>query len=76
MLLYKKLLLMTFGRTLVLIDEHVITVGQDSTVSPGFESQWGRDFLHTSTLILGPTQPPEKWVWYLLPGGKMAGEWR
>ena len=26
--------------------------------SPGFESRWGRDFLHLSSPTLGPTQPP------------------
>jgi hypothetical protein len=30
--------------------------------SPGIESWWGRDFLHTSSLDLGPTQPPVQWV--------------
>jgi hypothetical protein len=29
---------------------------------PGFESRWGRNFSCTSTLALGPTQPPEQWV--------------
>jgi hypothetical protein len=29
---------------------------------PGIESQWGQDFLHTSRLALGPTQPPVQWV--------------
>jgi hypothetical protein len=45
--------------------------GQDSSVSiathyglygPGIESRWGRDFLHSSRLALGPTQPPTQWV--------------
>jgi hypothetical protein len=26
--------------------------------SPGIKSRWGQDFLHTSRLALGPTQPP------------------
>jgi hypothetical protein len=29
---------------------------------PGIESRWGRDFSHTSTPALGPTQPPVQWV--------------
>jgi hypothetical protein len=28
----------------------------------GIESQWGRDFSHTSRLALGPTQSPVQWV--------------
>jgi hypothetical protein len=28
----------------------------------GIESQWGRDFSHTSRLALGPTQTPVQWV--------------
>jgi hypothetical protein len=45
--------------------------GPDSSVSIatdygldglGIESQWGRDFLHTSRPALGPTQPPVQWV--------------
>jgi hypothetical protein len=30
--------------------------------SPGIESRWGRDFLHSSRPPLGPTQPPVQWV--------------
>ena len=26
------------------------------------QSQWGLDFPHPSTLVLGPTQPPIQWV--------------
>jgi hypothetical protein len=33
--------------------------GQDG---PGIESQWGRDFSHTSRPALEPTQPPVHWV--------------
>jgi hypothetical protein len=29
---------------------------------PGIEPWSGRDFLHTSRLALGPTQPPVQWV--------------
>jgi hypothetical protein len=29
---------------------------------PRIESQWGRDFSHTSRPALGPTQPPVQWV--------------
>jgi hypothetical protein len=42
---------------------------------PGIESQWGRDFLHPSTLALGPTQPPIQWVLSLFRGGKVARAW-
>jgi hypothetical protein len=29
---------------------------------PGIESQWGRDFSHTSRPALRPTHPPVQWV--------------
>ena len=29
---------------------------------PGIESRWGRDFLHLSRPVLGPTQRPVQWV--------------
>jgi hypothetical protein len=29
---------------------------------PRIESQWGRDFSHTSRPALGPTQSPVQWV--------------
>jgi len=29
---------------------------------PGIESQWGRDFPHSSRLVLESTQPPIQWV--------------
>ena len=30
--------------------------------SPGIISRWRQDFLHLSSLALGPTQPPVQWV--------------
>ena len=36
---------------------------------PGMESQWTRDFPHSSRQALGPTQPPIQWVF---PGCKSA----
>jgi len=29
---------------------------------PGIESRWGRDFPYMSRPVLGPTQPPVRWV--------------
>ena len=60
-------------------------VGRDRSVGiatpygldgPGIESRWGRDFLHPSRPILGPTQPPIQWALGLFPGGKAVGAWR
>jgi hypothetical protein len=62
-----------------------LSLGRDSTVSiatrygldgPGIESRWGRDFLHPSRPVLGPTQPPIQWARCLLPVGKVAEAWR
>jgi len=59
-------------------------VGWDSVVriascygldGPGIESGWGRDFLHQSRLVLGPTLPPVKHAMGLLPGGKAVRVW-
>jgi hypothetical protein len=35
---------------------------------PGIESQWGRNFSHTSRTSLGPTQSPVQWVPHLSRG--------
>jgi hypothetical protein len=53
------------------IEKHMLDCGPGSSAGiltdygldgPGIESQWGRDFLHTSRPALGPTQPPIQWV--------------
>jgi len=49
----------------------VCTVYRDSSVGiatrygvdgPGIEFRWGRDFPHSSSPALRPTQPPVQWV--------------
>ena len=40
---------------------------------PGIESRWGRDFLHLSRLVLGPTQLPVQWVPGLYRGKERPG---
>jgi hypothetical protein len=40
---------------------------------PGIESLWGWEFLHTSRLALGSTQPPVQWVPGLSWGVKQQG---
>ena len=42
----------------------------------GIESWWGRDFPHTSSPALRPTQPPVQWLAGLFPGDRTAGSWR
>ena len=36
---------------------------------------WGRDFLHPTTEVLGPTQPLYN-GYRVIPGSKAAEEWR
>ena len=43
-------------------DSWVGTATRYGLDGPGIESQWGRDFQHTSRPALGPTQPPVQWV--------------
>jgi len=38
-----------------------------------FRSRCGRDIMLHSRLALGPTQPPQRWVPGLFPGGKRPG---
>ena len=43
---------------------------------PGIESRWGLDFPHPFSPVLGPNQPPIKWVPGLFPEVKASGAWR
>jgi hypothetical protein len=38
------------------------SVARDSSVGPGIESRFVRDFPHPSSPTLRPSQPPIKWV--------------
>jgi len=38
-------------------------------VGPGIECQWGHDFSHSSSPVLGLTQPSVQWVPRLFQGG-------
>ena len=55
---------------------HIHVMGRDSSVGisnrhgldgKGIECRWGRDFSQLSPPVLGPTQPPIKWVSGLFP---------
>jgi hypothetical protein len=59
-----------------------LLVGRDSWVGiatccmldgPGIISRWGRDFLHSSWPVLGPTHPPVQWSLCLFSGVKRPG---
>jgi len=41
----------------------------------GIKSRWGWDFLCSSRLALGSTQPPVQWALGLFPGYKVAWVW-
>jgi hypothetical protein len=59
-------------------------MGRDSVVGiatcfglncPGIKSRWGRDILHPSRLVLGPTHTPKNTSSGSFPGSKLAGTW-
>ena len=43
-------------------DISVVLVTRYGLDGPDIESRWGRDFLHPSRPVLGPTHPPIQWV--------------
>jgi hypothetical protein len=57
--------------TCICVDRIATGYGLDG---PGIESRWRRDFSHTSTPALGPTQPPVQW-YRVFPGGKATEAW-
>jgi hypothetical protein len=44
--------------------------------SPGMKTRLGRDFLHPSRRVQGPTKPLTKLALLFLPEGKAAGAWQ